>query len=361
MALVDLKAPMFYPGFMDVTVSNPSLSNLTLSNIGAGYGIVMQSPVTDTITKVAIRTANINAATLEVRVETVDLATGLPTGTLWAANTNGTVTTLSTDDNTVFEVTLTSAASVNKGDLLAITVTAQTASAGGMNAFVGNTNLGSGFPYPVSSSGAGWSRQATLSANMAVYYGTAGYMYNHQMVPISSNTTHTFNNTSTPDVYGMKITPEMNCKIDGVKLLADIDGDIVVKLYDTDGQTVLASGSNDADLPPVTTASVNYITFNTAITLSAGASYYIGVEPSTATNMSLYSLTFWSSTYKNLFVGSEAVYATSKDPESGGAWTANDAQWLVMWARLVAIDNGAGGGGGGGNTYSRGRLVNAGS
>jgi hypothetical protein len=55
--------------------------------------------------------------TIEVRIETLD-ASGLPSGTLWATNTNGTTGTVSS--NTYVLWALTASASIAKGQMFCV-------------------------------------------------------------------------------------------------------------------------------------------------------------------------------------------------------------------------------------------------
>jgi hypothetical protein len=340
MALVDLPSPLFFPRSDPFTNAALARSSSPLGTIGYGFGIVMTAPITDVITKVGFFTNAINTSTIEVRVETVDLSTGVNSGTLWAANTNFVRSTNTSEDAAYLEVTLTSGANVNAGDLFAIVVVMNTSSAGSCFTGVTNTIWKPTVPYGIVKSTGTWSILTTMSP-ISVCFSSAGYIPLLPILPISAVNTHTFNNTSTPDVYGNIINLPYKCKVDAAWFQADLDGDLGIKLFDSDGVTVLASASNGLNVPLTTGGSKNVVYFNSEVTLNANTNYYLGLEPSTGTSLSLYSLDFPNSDVKKNFVDSSAQYVTAKDPSGVGSWTTTSTRILMAGVQIKSIDSGA--------------------
>lgn len=344
MALVQLPQKIMYPDSALCANGAPAFTNANINTIGYGVGFIFTVDVNDTITKIGFRTGSINAGTLQVRVETVSATTGLNTGTLWGTNTNGTVAVVAADDNKWFEVTLTSPATVSIGDTVAVIVQADTSSIGSMSSGSGQFNSsGISFPTSILNNTGAWAIVQRW-ASISVCYGTSGYIpINGGMCfPASAYTSRVFNNTSTPDVYGNTITMPFSCTVSGCWVTADIDGDAVFKLYDTDGVSVLTSVSIDADIGATSNPTRTFLTFDSSVNLLAGNTYFLGIEPSTATSITTYECTFNSSDIKKMIIDSSMETCSAKDPSGTGDWTVDSASWSIMGLIISHIDDGSG-------------------
>lgn len=335
MPLVALNTPMYYPKYFNF-VGTPTLANQALGTIGYYYGLVLQAEVTDTITKIGFRTGTVDATTIDARIETV--SAGLPSGTLWDTNTNFVQTVTAAQDNTFFECTLTAGAAVNKGDLFAIVFRTASTAVSGQSHMASVSDFG--FPAFIRNSTGTPVHVPTIGAVMSICYQNAGYLPTKRSIPVSGVNTHTFNNTSTPDVYGNKIIPPFNCVASGAIFTADMDGNAVVKLYDSDGVTVLASANVLSTQPPTTAAFTNQILFTSSVSLKAGQTYYLGVEPSSGTNLSLYSFDFTNTDIKKNYADSGCEYVTAKDPSGVGSWTVTTTRALCLSLMISEIDTG---------------------
>lgn len=343
MSLTTLPVTMFYP---DMSIFNAASAPLS-SSVGlgtSGYYIccVFKAPVTDTITKIGFFTGSINAGSYDVRVETVDSATGFPSGTLWATNTNFVQTVAATDDVTWFEVTLTAGASVNRGDPVAVMVKLNetfTGNLGQMNNIV-NPMMPT---YVRNSTGTPGAISGNLPI-MSVHYSATGYVHNPGILPVKSVALRTFNNGSTTDVYGNKITLLFSCKVGSVCAVLDLDGDVTAKLYDSDGVTVLASASFGVNLAGQTGPTKIIAPLDSEVTLQANTAYYLGFEPSSSSNITAYSMTFPDENIKKCYVDSSVVAVSAKDPSGTGSWTVDTTQCIVAGIGISAIETGGGGG-----------------
>ena len=116
------KSPLFLPHPCGDTAH--SFSDIAMNTVSSSAGreceIVFEAPQDGDITGFGFRVDSITSTTVDVRLETVDTSTGLATGTLVDTNTNNTLAISSTGWK---EVTFTAAATVSKGDLLAIVIT----------------------------------------------------------------------------------------------------------------------------------------------------------------------------------------------------------------------------------------------
>lgn len=339
MAYVNLPILLAYPDNKHFTTNAPAIQSQNLATIGHSVGMVFKPSVSDTITKVGFRTTAVNAATMDIRLETVDLTTGLPTGTLFGTNTNGSKVLLASDDNAYFEVTLTSPATVTPDDYVAVVVRTTTSTAGTFG-YAALSNTGYSTPYSAINTGS-WARQNAIPL-FSICYGTSGYINHIGILPVKAVNTHTFSNADTPDIYSNKITIPFNCKIKGVWALVDADGDFDINIYSSDGTTVLASASNDAEYPGVTSVTTNYLPLDTEVEFSAGDVFWVAIEPTSATSMSAYSLDFESTDIKKIYIGSSCEYSTAKTPTQPSDWTTTTTRVLACGIMISAIDDGAG-------------------
>lgn len=326
--------------------NTPSIGNVALDANGEKYGCVFQAPKTGSIRKVLFRTNTVTTGdTVDVRVETVDLTTGNPSGTLFGTTTNGSQLVLLTEDNTTFTTTLTADASVTIGDYVAIAI---------VNGATGNMQLASytdeslNFPYRDEFLGGAWTKNGLQAAVLGVEYSDGSYAVIEGMWPIATLTDTTFSSSSTPDEIGLVWTPPMDCRVCGFWLWADLDGDATVVLYGTDGVTELATVALDTNLRTSTGSSVGYWRFAATAELAAGSTYRLVVRPG-ASNITIHDFTAMSAAAMDSFAGGQAMHYTSaKNPSGTGSWTNVTTRRPFLGFQLDQFDDGAGGGGGGG-------------
>lgn len=304
--------------------------------------IVMQAPATGTITGAGFSTRSVTTGcTLDVRLETVG-ADGLPTNTLLATNSNKTQVVADADDNTWFDVVLTGSAVVTKGDLFALVwrISSGTPVALNIAGFANSSGGMQQFPYKFSASA--YTDTGDISA--ALNYGGT-YFPSDGLLPMNAGGTPgslTYNNTSTPDVYGLKFSLPFPARVSGVWFALDNDGPSVVKFYDSDGVTVLTSVTLDEDYAPSAAQGKYRLTFPSPQSILANTAYRIGVEPSSATNLTLFSMVANSSAILAAMPGGSSFVLTSaKDPSGTGSWT--DSTTSAPWMGLIldGFDSGA--------------------
>jgi hypothetical protein len=154
-------------------------------------------------------------------------------------------------------------------------------------------------------------------------------------------------------VWGMRFQVPFPCTVSGFWLICELDGDAVVKLYDSDGVTVLASLALDTDQRFGIAELTKRYVFSASVTLSKDTYYYLGLEPSSATSVGFYTGALPSLATMNTWDGGALVHAASaKDPSGTGSWThynnGTDG-YLRTWmgVELSSFDDGVGGGVGG--------------
>lgn len=351
-AIQDLDVPFFYPRVPYSISTTPTMttSQNQINSATEDSSYYFTVPISGEIEGVSFRTATVGTGcTLDVRLETVDLATGQHSGTLADTSSNNTQVVDSTDDNTWFEVTFTATATVTKGDLLAVVFDVSSGTPVGLQLpMFSDDNIPTGLPYVVEDDGS--PVVAAGAPIVAIKYQTIGYVPVVGTWPMDAVTTTTFNNTSTPDVIGSKFQLPYKCRVTGFWLWADMDGDAVVNLYDSDGVTVLASATMDKDIPMAASgAGVTTVYFTSSATLEANTDYWLAVEPSSSTDMGFYDYTIYSGLEGAAWAGDNFHFSSAKDPSGTGSWTTDTNRQPFIGVLIDGIDVSAGGGGGGGS------------
>lgn len=347
--------PVYDYAIPPMVVNAATASNSVIIDAdGEALAYIFDAQSTDTLTKIGFLTGTVTTGgTIDVRVETVDAATGFPTGTLWGTTTNYVHTLANSDDNVYVEVTLTSGASLTRGDMFAVVF--KRPSGGALN---GQLRFITGLSYQafpstnIYTAGAWSAYSGNNSPACSLYFSTGGYstmkgVNGHVALIFSSNVTVTFNNVSTPDVYGNRFSVPFDCKAAGIWVLADFDGDADLKLYGSDGVTVLASVSNTALTPAIASSGVNYRFFSSDVSLSANTVYRVAIEPSSSTSLTAYFATYHSSAIRaQSILGAQAYHTSAKNPTGTGSWTDDETRVVFIGVMLSSIDIPTGGGGG---------------
>jgi hypothetical protein len=337
--------PVFLPDVPGLTSGAPTFTSFTIDAAAEKVAAIIPGGVFgQAIRKILWRTGTVTTGdTVDVRVETVDNTTGNPTGTLVNANANASQVVANGDDDTMFTTTLTADADVSALDYFAVVIV-NGGGGGNMQISIYGDDANT-LPYTDHFT-ASWTKNS-LAPVVGFELADGSYIYVPGCWPIQTITTSTFNNGSTPDVYANRITIATPCKVSGFWTWfnnASVS-DCAVKLYDTDGVTVLASTTLDA----TNTISTNIITvrrFASEITLAAG-NYWLGLEPTSTNNVSVYDFTVPSAAALASFQGGASMqFSTAKNPSGTGSWTTTATRRLYLGLLFSAFDDGAGGGGG---------------
>lgn len=348
MTLVSLPRPIGIPGLAFTTGGTPTITTeVTLDAAGEYIAYVFSAKEAMTISHVGFRAGTAaGSPTIEVRIETVDTSTGLPSGTLWAANTNGTTGTVSS--NTTVLQSLTASASVAAGQIFCVKI----AYASGTSQQIQRINnystiFNPSVPYKVTNTGT--PTKGTLGNTdggmIAVGSSATAFYLLPGMVPINSYSGGTFNNTNSAK-RGLRFTPAFNCRAIGIRWYeAASVGDCNIVIYD-DAGTELSSSSTAFDGDIVSGSSVLHLYFDNPVTLAAGSTYRAVIEPSSATNVNVGTFTLASANYRSAFPGGATGHYTTF---ASAVWTDTATDTLPLLDVIIdQVDNGAGSGGGGG-------------
>lgn len=299
-------------------VMNGGLNTSNMNASGIYVGNVFAASKTGSIDRVLIPNSSITGSppVYEVRIEALG-STMNPSGTLWSTTTNGTYTPT---NGTVATVTLTSSASVTKGDLYAVCIRYSSGTIDASN-FMSvlasiNTTFSNGtwqVPAFVSStnSGSSWTRTADLAPSLCPLY-TDGDAEIGQY-GIISTTTLIFRTTTVTHI-GCKFVAPMSCECVGALYgwgQASTQAR-TLKLLDT-SDNLLASKNGTTQN---NTAQPGIVLFATPYTISAGTTYRLAFEATTTTSQSVLRYSSLSSNCRLASFGE--CYHTEKQ---SGSWT----------------------------------------
>lgn len=347
MTLVTLPSPIGYPGIAYSLPTSASLSTVaTLDAAGEYVSHIFSAREDMTISHVGFRAGTATGSpTVEVRIETVDTA-GLPSGTLWAVNTNGTTGTITSNTNPL--QALTASASITKGQVFCVKIVYASGTSqviqelGNSASMIGSTGL----PYRVLNVGTP-TKSASVNNPLIALGSSATTFYNVPgTMPISAIAGAAFNNTNSAK-RGLKFTPPMNCRAIGLRFWAvNSIGDYNAAIFDSSGAALSGSSTAfDGDQNNNGTGGITYAYFDSTVLLTRATAYYAAIEPSSATNANMPVYTLPTSDYFTATpAGSTAVYSAF----ATATWTDSTTQLPVLDVLIDQVDDGAGTGGGGG-------------
>ena len=280
---------------------------------------------------------------VDVRLETVDATTGDPSGTLWATNTNANANIAFNADNSWIEVTLTASATVTPDDDIAIvlnpttftTVTSVVISGGGS----GDTEDFSSY-NATNNGGAGYVKSTTNAPFMAIGNGTTYFPIAGTMPIVGVNAT-AYNSGSATNKRALKFQVPFKTRCVGGYVEMDRDADVDIKLYDSDGTTVLGTASLDSDIDSQTATVVYSFFFNTSANIAANTNYYMSFEPTTVTNISFNEWSANSNALLDGFPGGKNFFLSTNN----GSWNDDNTSQPFAGIYVDQFDDGAGGAG----------------
>jgi hypothetical protein len=289
---------------------------------------------------------------LDVRIETIDLTTGDPTGTLVNANLTATVTVSAVGE---VEAVFTTAAQVTIGTVIAIVMQRTTGTFAGSIAAnatwgTGNTVLAFGYTDQFL---VAWLKD-DLAPNICIEYDDATRMVSPFFLYMSAAvTTDTWNDTTAGgDRIGMRFKVPFKARLSGVGMNIDNDGDMEVLVYDTDGATIIASTTvldaqarESAAVHPLT-----FIPFTSPPTLTPGSFYRVVIHPTTATSCVMTSHNVVTAADLDCAAGGQDFHytknGTASAPTQESDWTQTLTRQPPMWLFFDQLSDDAGGGGG---------------
>lgn len=331
-----IKHGVALPPWPTTTSGAPSLgSNYVLDASGETACFVFAASAAKAIHQVHVRTGTVTAGdTMDVRIETVDdAANGDPTGTLHTTDSNGSLVIANGDDNVWKEATLTAdTAALTVGEVVAACV---------VNGAAGNMVLSSyadqilqGFPYGDLFTSA-WAKNIQ-PPHIVVEYSDGSFEpvfgYPDTGGPI---TTNTFKSDDATNRRGNIFQVSFGARAKGAWAWVDGDANFTIKLYDSDGSTVLATTASANSFQRQSAAGALYfLPFTTTATLVANTSYRLAVVPSTTSNISTYDFDVPAAGMLDMFPGGQAMHASVF---TSSAWVETTTKRGFMGVMLDAV------------------------
>lgn len=348
MSAVTLDQPIQYPGWLDTCTNGPGISAQNVMDAaGEYYAVIFQATEDMVISHVAWRADTaVGSPTIDIRIETVDTSTGLPTGTLWAANTNIVTGALSTD--TDYIDALTASASISAGDFYAVKFAYNSgtsitiASVSRINENVYN------LPGDVINTGTPAQSQQGCPILALGSNATTFYKLHKICLPVNAISNNGHNNASSPLSRGLRFRLPFAARLVGLKAFISTGaGDRDVVLYDDAGNQ-LASKSFPGTVGIRTNGGTHCFYFDTPQSLDADTWYRIVFTPTNATSINTYKCTFMDLNQKAASMWRDDGHYTTLDT---GVWDDTATDEVPFFDLLIdQIDTGAGAGGGGSGT-----------
>jgi len=317
---------------------------------------VLQAPATGTIDKVTIRLASTTAtggnATLSCRIFSVDASGDPDDDAVYGSCAQSDYSVTGTDDNTF--VTFSSlACSATKGDVICVTVwlsaivTTCTCNVVTNAITWGTGNPPQGFPYQTNrTTGTGAGTHSANVIGMSLEY-SGNVFYQTYVGPCHTVLTENLDSDGTLQRQGNRIILPMAVTVDGFWAVLDNDTDTtVLKLYDTDGTTELATGTLVSANRNGTAGAMYHIPFAGAsvnLTANTASPYRVVVTTNntSATAVGVRGITVNTAAELNQLPLGTNCYYTS---HNGSAWSDTTTQIAQIGLLVSKFDDGLGGG-----------------
>ncbi len=326
----------------------PFTNRETLNAADEYIAFIMAVPKTGTLKKVCILTGTVTTAdTINVSIETVDPATGYPSGTLYATGATGSQESPTSSTFYWIAINSTSGISVTAGDLIAIKVSLDYVD-GDMtiqyNNWIHNPTNSEIFPYV--------ERYVDSTHTKGVSEPCVALEYDGEIINSGSvcckSSSVNYNNSSSGDYKALKITMPFGARIVGAWAYADIDNPAQLILYSSDGYTSLGTISFDPDIRVSTSAGIFISFFSSPITLIKNSSYRLALIATTSSNITFHYMTFGDDdTLKGIDqmpFGQNACYSYCTDaPDSLDDWSDISTYRPMMGLIIDKIDIGSSG------------------
>jgi hypothetical protein len=340
MALQSLKGVITVPTVFGRS-GGVAFTSVLLDAAAEALAVIFQAPLTGTIDRIGFRTGTVTTgATVTCTIEGVSVTTGDPDG---VAAGSGTVAIADTDDNVWKEATLSSTAAVTRGNVYAAVITVPAGA--NLNVVYAGTAIdniaGLNLPYSDEFLAGVWSK-SNNAAVINIRY-DSGVYEPIGTLPASGIAITTFNSGSTPDERGLFFQLPFPATLTGAIVNGLFTGGSTIKVYDSDGTTVLTSLVVDPDQAGSANAGPYRFLFPATVALAKTTNYRISVLPSSASNNTLTDFTVNTAAMMDAFDGGQAFHLTTRT--DAGAWTQTTTQRPFIYLLLSAFDDAAQDGG----------------
>lgn len=303
--------------------------------------IIFRVPKSGTLKRVGMRIATISPSfTLRYSLQDVDLATGLPDGTVDQFRTevnpaSGIKTPWLTSDGT----DTGTMRAVTAGDYLAFVLDFTAFTSGSVNAESASSTMNFGIPY-LGEFETAWAKETgTVRPAFFLEYVEHGIVPGSEYHPpfSAASVASTINTGTTPDEVGQKIVwPDFEAICEGCWVRLDLGtGDCDMVLYDA-ANVALRTVSIDATVDNTTGRTLQRIPWP-PLRLVPGATYRLVYKPTTANNIVVdHGVMATAEQVRRAFwgEGTPAGWARTRRTDAG-AWTDVDTEMMIGTALLL--------------------------
>jgi hypothetical protein len=345
MALQTLPGYIVYPGLTVGCSSAPATAAGSLLDAAGEYdAAIIMARQAMVISHVAFRAHAVSGSpTADVRIETLD-ASGNPSGSLWAANTNIVTATLTAAWATH---ALTASATIAMGDKFAVKI-AYNSGTSVTTRIVSNWSSRSVLPAQSTFLGGVQARNALTTNGLSLALGSSSSAFYPVLGlnPVESIAGGSFNNTNSA-ARGVRFQVPFTCRCVGIRYWANAaTGDFDLALYNDAGTELSSSATSvDGDVPAAAATGCINAFFDNPVTLSPGTAYRAAIIPSTATNQIIQLHTLGSADLRSAMLGGlNYTYAV----RTSGVWDDTNTTVVPFMDILIdQLDDGVSAGGGG--------------
>lgn len=352
MTLQTLEREFVYPNFGLTNNSTIGFGqSSTIDASGEYVCFIFRAKQSMTISHVALRCLAVSGSpTADIRIETVDATTGLPSGTLWATNTNVVTATLTT---TMDVHALTASATIAFGEYVAVKIAYNSGTSFTVANFTGSFVGTSVLPYQVVNTGTPTKTGMThISLSLALGSSSSAFYKVAGLIPIvvASGGAATSISTATQDAIGIRFKIPHKARICGHihSNAATSTGAYTYGVYN-DSNTELDSSSTAAADTDMTQGNGNgghqMMYLDNPVILSPDTWYRYLLWPTSSTAFVVHVFGALNADLKAIQPGGTNWHYVKK--AVGGAWTDSlTTDSLLINLMFDQLDDAVGSGGG---------------
>jgi hypothetical protein len=295
----------------------PAFTTHTLSGAGHKVGFVFEGSLRGQleVDSVEFLTGTVTTGgNLDVRIESVDLATGFPSGTLLQANTNGTAVIADSDDDKIIQTFLTADADVGSNKFACVIAW----SSGNMQIKCGWNLFKRKLPYVCTHNGTSWSDSTAAPVIGFRRPGTSAHMPQPGALLLAAINAVAVNTGTTPDEIGIKFQVPFRSRFAGFWWYGSASGDYQMKLYDAN-ESDLETHSCDKDLVQGSGNGLHIIPVSNEQELSTNAWHYLTLLPTSGSNVTVYEVGVTLPERFDLWDGGQYVHRAERTDAGGFA------------------------------------------
>lgn len=316
-------------------VSVGAVASSTALTANGKVGFIFRAPKTGNIDRVVWYSGTATGSpTVDVRLETVTNAS--PSGTLFGTNTNVVTGTLAS--STEYESTLTSSASVTRGQLVGLSLNYNSGTSIGIGIDQAWQQIYSTNHFPQINTAGTWSIIGARTMRALLRYDDGTYV--SPVIEGCAYGTSALVGFFTSGEKGIRFRLPYGARISGFWMNADIRNDVTFNLYADStapaGTALLSKQMTSASL--IAASGIRQEPFDSSYTLLADTWYRLVVAFTGATG-TRYLLNTYGTSARRDAIAKDFYYTES----SGGTWVDTTTQCPQLGIVLDGVDSGGGG------------------